>query len=224
VNGTLSSFFGSSCGLRQGDPLSHFLFVIVMEALSRIIFATVDGGFLLGFFVGSREVNISYLLFVDDTLVFYGAKPDHLHHQSALFLCFEAISKWKINLAISELVLVGIVENVDGLAGIMGCGVSFLPMKYLGLPLGASFRAKSIWDDVIEKGLPLSIAPFLICLRYFMSIFPLPVGVANCIEKLQRDFLCGRHNEEFKFHLVSWSKACSPISKRGLGVWNLEAF
>jgi hypothetical protein len=32
-----------------------------------------------------------------------------------------------------------------------GCGVSSLPLKYLGLPLGASFKAKSIWDGVIEK-------------------------------------------------------------------------
>jgi len=29
--------------------------------------------------------------------------------------------------------------------------ISSLPMKYLGLPLGASFKAKSIWDDIIEK-------------------------------------------------------------------------
>jgi hypothetical protein len=40
---------------------------------------------------------------------------------------------------------------VDGLAGILGCGVSSLPLKYLGLPLGACFKAKSIWDGVVEK-------------------------------------------------------------------------
>jgi hypothetical protein len=59
---------------------------------------------------------------------------------------------------------------------------------------------------------------------YFMSIFPLLVSVANCIEKLQRDFLWGRLSEEFKFHLINWSKVCSSISKEGSGVWNLEAF
>lgn len=41
--------------------------------------------------------------------------------------------------------------NVEGLASILGCRVSSLSMKYLGLPLGASFKAKSIWDDIIEK-------------------------------------------------------------------------
>jgi hypothetical protein len=59
---------------------------------------------------------------------------------------------------------------------------------------------------------------------YFMSLFPLPIGVANCIEKLHRDFLgCGL-GEEFKFHLISWSKVCPLISKGGLGVWNLQMF
>ena len=81
-------------------------------------------------------------------MVFGGAKPDHLR---TLFLCFEAASRLKINLAKLEMVPVGIVENLDGLAGILGCGVSSLPLKYLGLLLGNSFKVKSIWDGVIEK-------------------------------------------------------------------------
>jgi hypothetical protein len=49
----------------------------------------------------------------------------------------------------SELVSVG---NVDGLVGIIGCSVSYLPLKYLSLPLGASsYKAKFIWDGVIKK-------------------------------------------------------------------------
>jgi hypothetical protein len=56
----------------------------------------------------------------------------------------------KINLAKSELVLVR-VDNVEGLARILGCKVSYLPIKYLGHPLGASLKAKSIWDAIIEK-------------------------------------------------------------------------
>jgi hypothetical protein len=43
------------------------------------------------------------------------------------------------------------VNNVDGLANILGCWISSLPMRYLCLPLEASFKAKSIWDGVIEK-------------------------------------------------------------------------
>jgi hypothetical protein len=43
------------------------------------------------------------------------------------------------------------VDDVRELASILGCRVSSLPMKYLGLPLGAPFMAKSIWDDIIKK-------------------------------------------------------------------------
>lgn len=46
---------------------------------------------------------------------------------------------------------------------------------------------------------------------YFLSLFPIPVGEVNRIEKLQRDFLWGGVGEEFKFHLVSWSKICTSI-------------
>jgi hypothetical protein len=95
--------------------------------------------------------DISHLLFADDTLIFCGANPDHLHHLRCLFLCFEAVSGLKINLAKSKLVPIGLINNIEGLARILGCRVSSLPMKYLGLPLGASFKAKPIWNGIIEK-------------------------------------------------------------------------
>jgi hypothetical protein len=69
VNSSPVGFFNSSRGLRQGDPLFSFLSVIVMEALSKMITATVDIGLPSGFFVGSRPltVNILHLMFADDT-------------------------------------------------------------------------------------------------------------------------------------------------------------
>jgi hypothetical protein len=45
----------------------------------------------------------------------------------------------------------GNVDNVDGLAVILGCMVSSWPLKYLGISLGAFYKSKSIWDGVIEK-------------------------------------------------------------------------
>jgi hypothetical protein len=57
---------------------------------------------------------------------------------------FEVISGLKVNLAKSVLVHVGNVDNVDELASILDCGTSFLPLKYLHIPLGASYKAKSI--------------------------------------------------------------------------------
>jgi hypothetical protein len=70
---------------------------------------------------------------VDDTLIFCEANTDHLHHLCYISLCFEVVLGLKINLAKYELVLVGAVEDVGGLVHI-GCRVSSLPMKHLGLP------------------------------------------------------------------------------------------
>jgi hypothetical protein len=68
-----------------------------------------------------------------------------------LFLCFVAVSGLRINLAKSELVLIGNIMNVQGLASVLGLRVSFMPMKYRVLPLRALFKTKSIWEDIIEK-------------------------------------------------------------------------
>ena len=74
VNGCSSGFFfPSSRGLRQGDPLSLLLFVIVMEALSGLLDQAVREGLFLGFSIGILATNplmVSHLLFVDDTLIF----------------------------------------------------------------------------------------------------------------------------------------------------------
>lgn len=127
--------------------MSPLLFVIVIEALGKMISATVSWGLLFGFSVGTGSdgrIDISHLLCVDDTLILCGTVPDHLRLLRCLFLCFEVVSGLKINLAKSEFVSVGIVNNVEGLAKILGCRVSSLPKKYLGLSLGASFKGKSI--------------------------------------------------------------------------------
>jgi hypothetical protein len=96
-------------------------------------------------------INISHLLFSDDTLVFCGANVDHMFSLKALLVRFEAVLGLKVNMAKSALAPVGNVDNAIELAGPLGCMTSSLPLKYLGLPLGAHFKAKAIWDDIVEK-------------------------------------------------------------------------
>ena len=57
----------------------------------------------------------------------------------------------KINLGKSELVPIGLVHNFDLLLSVLGCKQGTLPMKYLGLPLGAKFKDETIWNPILEK-------------------------------------------------------------------------
>jgi hypothetical protein len=154
INGSPSGFFDSSRGVRQGDPLSPFLFVMVTKAFSRMINASINRGLITGFSVGASEsdwVSVSHLLFADDTLVFCGADLNQVRNIGALLVCFEAVSGLKVNLAKSALVPIGNMDNVGNLAGILGCGTTSMPLKYLGLSLGAPFKVKAIWEDMLEK-------------------------------------------------------------------------
>ncbi|RVW85403.1 Polyadenylate-binding protein RBP47B' [Vitis vinifera] len=77
----VEGFFQSSRGLRQGDPLSPFLFILAMEALSSILKRASQGGFLEGFMAGGRGgegVRVCHLLFADDTLVFCDASKERV--------------------------------------------------------------------------------------------------------------------------------------------------
>jgi hypothetical protein len=116
-----------------------------MKAFNRMIVAISSRGLISGFDVGTRNspwVNVSHLLFANNILVFCGAKENQIRVIGALLVGFEAVSGLKVNMSKSVLVPVGTMDDVEGLAGILGCGTTALPLKYLGLPLGAVFKLK----------------------------------------------------------------------------------
>jgi hypothetical protein len=145
-------------------------------------------------------------------LVFCGADASQIRHIGALLVCFEAVSGLKINLPNSALIPVGLVDNVEHLAELLGCGTSSLPLKYLGLQLGAPFKLKSMWAELVDlmyrrlapwKRTYLSKGGKIALIKstlsnlptYMMSLFPIPALVAKRIEKIQRDFLWGEGDE-----------------------------
>ena len=240
VNGVPASFFPSTKGLRQGDPLSPYLFVMGMEVLSALIRRAVEGGFLSGCRIRGRrsDLNISHLCFADDTIVFYEAKKEHLTHLSWTLFWFEAASGLRINLAKSEIFPVGEVEEVDVMVVELGCKVGSLPSSYLGLPLGAPNKALSVWDGVeervrrrlalwkrqyISKGRRITLIKSTMASMpiYQMSLFRMPKVAARRLEKLQRGFLWGGGNLERKAHLVNWEVVCADKEKGGLGLRKL---
>ena len=102
--------------MRQGDPLSPLLFVLVMEALGRMLDKVVLEGRMSGFGVGNLEgrfMAVSHLLFADDTLIFCKADLDQILILRMILIWFEAVSGLKINLGKSELVPVRVVSNFD---------------------------------------------------------------------------------------------------------------
>lgn len=70
INGELSGYFGGSGGLRQGDPLSPYLFVLVMEVFSQLLHSKYTSG-RLGFHPNATQPDVSHLAFADDIMVFF---------------------------------------------------------------------------------------------------------------------------------------------------------
>ncbi|RVW13169.1 Transposon TX1 uncharacterized 149 kDa protein [Vitis vinifera] len=156
---------------------------------------------------GDRRHNlkISHLFFADDTIVFCEANKEHLTYLSWILLWFEAASGLRINLDKSEIIPVGVVEEIEEMAVELGCRVGSLPSQYLGLPLGAPYKASSVWDGVEEK------------VRRRLARWKL----AKRLDKVQRDFLWGGGSEEKKAHLIKWEAICEDKSKGGLGLRKL---
>ncbi|RVW70583.1 putative ribonuclease H protein [Vitis vinifera] len=238
VNGVPAGFFSSTKGLRQGDPLSPYLFVLGMEVLSALLRRAAVGGFVSGcrfWGRGRMELNISHLLFADDTIIFCEARKENMTFLSWILAWFEAASGLRINLAKSELIPVGEVEEIEEMAVELGCRVGSLPNAYLGLPLGVPHKASSMWDGVEEKmrrrlalwkrqyiskgGRVTLIKSTLASMPiYQLSLFRMPKMVARRLEKLQRDFLWGGGSLERKVHLINWEAVCAQKEKGGLGI------
>ena len=91
VIGSPEGFFESSRELRQGDPLSLLLFLLIMEVLSRILKKTEENNLIRGFLVGavnSVGMRISHLLFADNTILFCDASRDQLLSIRLAMSCF----------------------------------------------------------------------------------------------------------------------------------------
>ena len=152
---------------------------------------------------------------------------------------FEEASGLRINLAKSELIAIGEVEDIEEMAVELGCKVRALPSVYLWLPLGAHHKAMSMWDGVEERmrrrlalwkrqylskgGRITLIKSTLASIPiYQLSFFRMPKLVARRLEKLQRDFLWGGGRMKRKIHLINWEVVCTQKENGGLGIWKID--
>jgi hypothetical protein len=99
-NGKISEIFTSSTrGIRQGDPLSPYIFVLCLERLSQLIQKAVDAGSWKPFRVNRRGPNIPHLFFADDILLFAEAKVGQMDTILECLNYFCAISGQKVSAA-----------------------------------------------------------------------------------------------------------------------------
>ncbi|GAU23824.1 hypothetical protein TSUD_27340 [Trifolium subterraneum] len=150
VNGSPTEDFKVCKGLRQGHPLSPFLFLIVAEGLTRMIRRAVEIGKFHGYKV-NQSLHVQILQFADDTILMGDDSWENLWTIKTVLRGFELVSGLKINFTKSK--LCGL--NVDD--RFLAAGASFLsfrsdaiPFKFLGIPVGANPRRRETWRPVVE--------------------------------------------------------------------------
>ncbi|GKV34395.1 hypothetical protein SLEP1_g42770 [Rubroshorea leprosula] len=242
INGSPTKQFSISKGIRQGDPLSPFLFLIVAEGLNGLVASAVEKGIYKGVRVGSEGVMVSHLQFADDTVFFEEASQHNIRAVKAIMRTFELALGLKINFGKSQLMGVGVEGSwKTEMAYRLHCKEGELPFKYLGIPIGGNNRRTSMWQPMVQsvekklpswKGRHLSmegritlinsvLSPLLV---FLMSAYLIPKGSLHSIEKIRKRFLWGGGAEERKINWVSWGDVCKSKDNGGLGVRELRKF
>ncbi|KAL0534746.1 hypothetical protein IC582_029046 [Cucumis melo] len=151
VNGRPQGRIKANRGLRQGDPLSPFLFVIAMDYLSRLLSHLESSGAIKGVSLNSN-CNISHILFAYDILLFIEDNDCFLNNLRMALSLFERASGLKINLLKSALVPVNVSLNrAKECASFWGISCHSLPLSYLGVPLGGNPKSNLFWRNVEDK-------------------------------------------------------------------------
>ncbi|GKV07275.1 hypothetical protein SLEP1_g19071 [Rubroshorea leprosula] len=200
INGSPTKEFSVSKGLRQGDPLSPFLFLLVGEGLCGLVKKAECEGMLRGVEIGRGGVVLSLLQFADDTVFIGTADAENVRVVKAILLWFELISGLKINFSKSHLYGFNISEGwLQGAADMLHCGVGKVPFIYLGLPVGGNPGRKRCWKSVIER-----FHQKLATWKSPLLSFGGRITLINSIP------------------WVSWECMCAEKGKGGLGVVDLE--
>lgn len=210
VNGSPSEEFGLERGIRQGDPLAPFLFLIVAEGLNGLVRRALELGKLVGFQVGTREVvEVAILQFADDTLLIAEATLQNVLTMKCILRCFELASGLKVNFTKSCCVGLNIPDDdIRMFASILHCKIMNPPFVYLGIPIGGNPRRAILWQPILTKmrkrlstwkqktlsvgGRVCLINSVLTALPlFFLSFFRAPKGVLRNAKRIMRTFLWG---------------------------------
>ncbi|KAL9685059.1 hypothetical protein QQ045_022505 [Rhodiola kirilowii] len=140
-------------GLRQGDPISPYLFLLCSEWLSMRIEADIQMRRMKGTRICRGAPVLSHLFFADDSIFFLKATKQNARVLKANLEDYETISGQKINFDKSEIVFSGNVQEEDKMEIIQILGVKETPMhtKYLGLPIVFSNNRAGSFKFIIDS-------------------------------------------------------------------------
>nr|GEX13776.1 RNA-directed DNA polymerase, eukaryota, reverse transcriptase zinc-binding domain protein [Tanacetum cinerariifolium] len=203
INGSSIVEFELFRGLRQGDPLSLFLFILAMEGLHAFTSKDEEIGLFRGTSIGRDNMKLSHLMYADDVIFLGEWSWLNAHQLMCMLWCFFLISGLKVNVHKSIVLGVGVSDNdVYCMVNIIGCGAANFPMKYLGVLVGCNMSRCSNWNRIIKKfssklsswkARLLSVGGHLSLIKsvlgnlptYYMSLYLMPVSVRNKLEAMR---------------------------------------
>ncbi|KAH9704682.1 reverse transcriptase domain-containing protein [Citrus sinensis] len=231
-------------GLRQGDPLSLYLFIICAEGLSLLIHYYERAGFLHGARVARGAPNISHLFFADDCLLFFKTSVQEAHLMKNILAMYGAESGQRVNfhksaISFSRNMKEEVVQQVCELLGVQPTADYG---TYLGLPSSIGRSKSAVFRYIknrVWKRLQgwsqklLSRAGKEILLKtvvqampnYAMSMYLLPLELCRDIEKMMNSFWWGSKGTSTKGIIwMRWERLCKPKTHGGLGFKKLHQF
>ncbi|KAM0057622.1 putative RNA-directed DNA polymerase [Helianthus debilis subsp. tardiflorus] len=202
VNGSPTFEFQCHKGMRQGDPISPFLILLVMEAFSSMIRKACGVGAFRGIALPKEGPILSHLLYADDCVVIREWARNNIKKVALLLRCFYICSGLKINMSKSCLFGVGVDGGaIEDMAAVLKCSASLLSIG------GHVTLIKSVLES-----LP----------NYYLSLLKAPLSVVNKLQAIIKIFLWSGGSSVRKLHWVAWDRTSAPIDKGGLGLADLR--
>lgn len=231
-------------GLRQGCPLSPYLFVICAQGLSSLIEKAEREGSIHGCKICRGAPLITHLLFADDCLLFFRATNSECETITSILRSYEAASGQAINYSKSGVFFSKNVSNdlKTSLSEILGVANPLNTGRYLGLPslIGRSKKAifaylkdrlwKRIqgWNNKIlsKAGREILIKTVAQAIpSYCMQVFLLPTSLAEELQRMMNSFWWGSKGSGSRsICWMNWNKLCARKEHGGLGFRNLQGF
>ncbi|KAL5740942.1 hypothetical protein ACOSQ2_030122 [Xanthoceras sorbifolium] len=243
INGEPRGSVRPSRGLRQGCPLSPYLFLLCAEGLSAMLAQAEHRGSLHGIRVARSAPQVSHLLFADDSLVFVKAEEADCRCLKHVLDSYERASGQAVNYDKSALSFSPNTQlSVRTLVGsLFNIGEVSCHDKYLGLPSAISKNRRNVFANIKEKVWQklqgwkhklLSVGGREVLLKavvqavptYAMNCFRLPSSLLKDIQRMIADFWWGWKGGSRKMHWVGWKHLCVPKERGGLGFRDVEAF